>query len=161
MTITHAQAKPRACTRCNIVKVATKFHTDQRTGERYPHCIDCGAGTTTMRTCTECKQTKPMCRDFGRSRKGTTYAYHDECKLCRPAAVLAEKLRTAEARRNEAKLTQAVKKETKADASKAKALARIAKKDKFGWMKPVEAPADPCWPWKYNGMVYEQPSSTI
>ena len=161
MNLNHTQAKPRCCVKCGVMKIATKFHTNHVTGQRYPHCIECGAGSGVEKTCTVCNETKQRAKHFGRSRSGTHYSYHDECKLCRPAAVLAEKLRTAEARRNEAKLTQAVKKEAKSAASKAKALARIAEKDKVGWVKPVEAPADPCWPWKYNGMVYEQPSSTI
>lgn len=137
MNLNHSQAKPRACVHCGVMKNATKFHTDHRTGERYPHCIDCGAQTAAMRTCTECRQTKPMCKDFGRSRKGTTYTYHDECKLCRPAIVLAAKPRAAESRRNEDRLAASVKKEAKTEASRAKALARLATKDRLGWLKPV------------------------
>ena len=160
MNLNHSQAKPRACCKCGVVKIATKFHTDHRTKERYPHCIECGAQTTTMRTCTECKVTKPRNRDFGRTRTGTVYTYHNECKECRPAVARGEKERAKEARQREARLARSVAKETKTEASRAKALARIAEKDKFGWLKPAEKQVD-YWPWKYNGMVYEGPHTNV
>ena len=136
--VPHSQAKPRVCTKCGVMKNATRFHTDQRTRERYPHCIDCGAQTAAMRTCTECKQTLQLNKAFGRTRTGTIYTYHAECKHCRPAVISATKTRAAESRRNEDRLAASVKKEAKTDASRAKALARLATKDRLGWLKPVE-----------------------